>query len=146
MTDGRTTEQTAMEQFRMLLEKRGIEYETDDDECADGEERTTTFKASLGDEIYVTAKEWYCGGELTPWLDVEFHNALTPEQAIAATLGNTKYVYALCGTDPSTMPSYGGETNELLGIYATRKAAEKAKAEWRDYCDLDITECEVMGR
>ena len=91
MTDNRTTEQTAMERFRAALEKRGVEFETDDDECAEGEERVTVFKANLGEsdsDIYVTAKDWYFDGKLTPWLDVEFHNTLTPEQAIAATLGS----------------------------------------------------------
>jgi len=91
MTDNRTTEQTAMERFRAELEKRGIEFETDDDECAEGEERTTTFKANLGEgdsDIFVTAKDWYFDGKLMPWLEVEFHNVLTPEQAIAATLGS----------------------------------------------------------
>ena len=86
-----TTEQTAMGRFRAALEKRGIEFETNDDECAEGEERTTLFKANLGEgefDIFVAAKDWYFDGKLTPWLDVEFHNALTPEQAIAATLGD----------------------------------------------------------
>lgn len=89
-TDNRMTEQTAMERFRAALEKRGIEFDTNDDECAEGEERTTVFKANLGEsefDIFVTAKDWYFDGELTPWLDVEFHNALTPDQAILVTLG-----------------------------------------------------------
>ena len=52
-------------------------------------------------------------------------------------------VYILRGTDPNVMPSYGGEVNQLLGIYATREAAEKAKADWPGYCDLNISEDEV---
>lgn len=93
MTDNRTTELTAMERFRAALEKRGIEFETNDDECAEGEERTTLFKANLGEgefDIFVAAKDWYFDGKLTPWLDVEFHNTLTPEQAIDATLGSER--------------------------------------------------------
>lgn len=96
MTDNRTTELTAMERFRTALEKRGIEFETNDDECVEGEERMTVFKANLGEsdsDIFVTAKDWYFDGKLTPWLDVEFHSALTPEQAIAATLGSDRLAF-----------------------------------------------------
>lgn len=124
----RTNELTAMERFRAALEKCGIEFETSDDECAEGEERTTTFKANFGEDesdIFVTAKDWYFDGKLTPWLNVEFHSALTPEQAVAATLGDetpkkcSTCLYRYCvGQRP--YPSFGyrcgfGDGKNLCG-------------------------------
>ena len=113
MTDNRTTE-LPMEHFRAALEKRGIEYETNDDECAYGEPRCTVFKAHIGgdretDIVIVGVKDWYFDGKLTPWLDVEFHNVLTPEQAIAVTLGRPK-VKKVRGL---TYDEHGGEVYYL---------------------------------
>ena len=118
MSDNRPTAPTAMERFRTALEKRGIEFETNDDECAEGEERMTLFKANLGEsefDIFVTAKDWYFDGELTPWLDVEFHNALTPEQAIAATLGNSKSTAdAIAELRKVVREAFSGESVSIL--------------------------------
>jgi len=124
MTGNRTNEQTAMERFRALLEKRGVEFETNDDECAEGEERITVFKANLGEsefDIFVTAKDWYFDGKLTPWLDVEFHNTLTPEQAVVATLGceqelidlaHNAWSMALCAMQGMPIPAEWGNAVE----------------------------------
>lgn len=77
---------------------------------------------------------------------IEYADYSQLHDAIATTLGNANRVYVLRGTDPNAMPSCGSETNELLGIYATHEAAEKAKAEWHGYCELNITEWEVVKR
>lgn len=140
MTDNRTTEQTAMERFRTALEERGIEFETDDDECAEGEERMTLFKANLGEsefDIFVTAKDWYFDGKLTPWLDVEFHNMLTPEQAIAATLGNTRAErthapvfdgkWFRCSACNESLAMFGVRTKNAKGGKVVREIAEQIR-------------------
>lgn len=143
MSDSRTTELLPMERFRAALEKRGIEYETDDDECAYGEPRCTVFKAHIGgdremDIVIVGVKDWYFDGKLTPWLDVEFHNVLTPEQAIAATLGNERDEIYNAGFDSGVKATL----QQLEGIMNDKWSSSLTKAEsieewideqWKEY-------------
>jgi hypothetical protein len=82
MTDNRTTEL-----LHKLLDERGVEYFTDDDERAYDEPARTTWDFVLcGLEMTVTATE-FVDVEGKTYLEMDFHHAFTPEQAIAATLG-----------------------------------------------------------
>lgn len=84
MTDNRTTKL-----LHKLLDERGVEYETDVDECCDDEQPSTTWDFNLcGLEMTVTTKEFVDIDGKT-YLEMDFHHAFTPEQAIAATLGNS---------------------------------------------------------
>jgi hypothetical protein len=83
MTDNRTTEL-----LHKLLDERGVEYFTDDDERAYDEPARTTWDFVLcGLEMTVTATE-FVDVEGKTYLEMDFHHAFTPEQAIAATLGS----------------------------------------------------------
>lgn len=82
MSDNRTTELLCK-----LLDERGVEYFTDDDERAYDEPARTTWDFVLcGYEMTVTATE-FVDIEGKTYLEMDFHHAFTPEQAIAATLG-----------------------------------------------------------
>lgn len=82
MTDNRTTEL-----LRKLLNECGVGYFTDDDERAYDEPARTTWDFVLcGYEMTVTATE-FVDIEGKTYLEMDFHHAFTPEQAIAATLG-----------------------------------------------------------
>ena len=76
MTDNRTTEQTATERLRSLLDERGVEYET-----ADGWWTSWDTAGALDIGAVV-----YCE-DLGSGLEIRWHT-ITPEQAIAATLGS----------------------------------------------------------
>ena len=85
MTDNRTTAKLCK-----LLRERGIEYTTDDDERAYDEPVKTTWDFVLcGLEMTVTATE-FVDVEGKTYLEMDFHHAFTPEQAIAATLGSER--------------------------------------------------------
>lgn len=83
MTDNRTTEL-----LHKLLIARGVEFDTDIDECCYDEPPKTTWDFVLcGLEMTVTATE-FVDVEGKTYLEMDFHHAFTPEQAIAATLGS----------------------------------------------------------
>lgn len=83
MTDSRTTAKLCK-----LLRERGVEYTTSDDERAYDEPAKTTWDFVLcGLEMTVTATE-FVDVEGKTYLEMDFHHAFTPEQAIAATLGS----------------------------------------------------------
>jgi len=89
MTDNRVTEYLCK-----LLDERGVEYFTDDDERAYDEPARTTWDFILcGLEMTVTATE-FVDTEGKTYLEMDFHHAFTPEQAIAATLGDDGYKQA----------------------------------------------------
>ena len=85
MTDNRTTELLCK-----LLDERGVEYLTNDDERAYDEPARTTWDFVLcGYDMTVTATE-FVDVEGKTYLEMDFHHAFTPKQAIAATLGGGK--------------------------------------------------------
>ncbi|MBR2681530.1 MAG: hypothetical protein IKE23_12440, partial [Exiguobacterium sp.] len=85
MTDNRTTELLCK-----LLDERGVEYLTNDDERAYDEPARTTWDFVLcGYDMTVTATE-FVDVEGKTYLEMDFHHAFTPEQAIAATLGSER--------------------------------------------------------
>jgi hypothetical protein len=80
---------SATDELRKLLDERGVKYIDNDDERDEiAEPLTTTWEyIQCGYEMVVTATE-ACDVENKPYLDMDFHHYFTPEQAIAATLGN----------------------------------------------------------
>lgn len=78
---------TATDELHRLLDERDVEYETNADECGYDEQPSTTWDFNLcGLEMVVTAKEFVDTDGKT-YLEIDFHHAFTPEQAIATTLG-----------------------------------------------------------
>lgn len=73
MSDNRTTELTATERLRALLDERGVEYET-----ADG--WWTSWDTAGASDVGAVV---YCE-DLGSGLEIRWHT-ITPEQAIAAT-------------------------------------------------------------
>lgn len=86
--DGAMADSQTTKLLCKLLEERGVEYFTDDNERAHDEPARTTWDFVLcGYEMTVTATE-LVDIEGKTYLEMDFHHAFTPEQAIAATLGN----------------------------------------------------------
>ena len=81
MTDNRTTELTVTDRLRELLDERGVEYETD--------ERNAITKWSTYYGAFVFFARQREGKLLVETTVATKHSViLTPEQAIAATLGS----------------------------------------------------------
>lgn len=120
------TEQTATERLRAMLDERGVEYEV-------SVENATGFEHVIWHPNKFSQWDWneeFGAGWLTGW-----QQGITPEQAIAATLGNDglerskngvaergtcKEVYLLMAMD------IGDGKDEVLGVYATESAAMEA--------------------
>lgn len=85
---------SATEELRRLLDERGVEYETNEDERDPivEPERTAWEYNQCGHEMYVVATE-AVDVEGKPYLDLDFYHYHTPEQAIAATLGIDRHPY-----------------------------------------------------
>ena len=84
------TDNRATELLHKLLIARGVEFDTDIDECCYYEPPKTTWDFVLcGLEMTVTAKE-FVDVEGKKYLEMDFHHAFTPEQAIAVTLGSER--------------------------------------------------------
>jgi len=79
--------------LRRLLDERGVEYVVDEEygKKYPPEKRVTWSCDLAGEDMTVTARD-YCisiddDGSADYFLDLDFHEVFTPEQAIAATLG-----------------------------------------------------------
>lgn len=88
-----SSDRTATDELRRLLDERGVEYVLDDEYAEEypPEQRVTWSSDIAGEDMTVTARD-YCinindDGSADYCLDLEFHEVFTPEQAIAATLG-----------------------------------------------------------
>ena len=143
MTDNRTTEL-----LRKLLRERGVEYTTSDDERAYDEPAKTTWDFVLcGLEMTVTATE-FVDVEGKTYLEMDFHHAFTPEQAIAATLGDERlssleekaklqgdYIYKLLK-----------ERDELCGGKLTaEQVRETVEKHWHDLsAEYDMPEATAL--
>ena len=91
MTDNRTTELTATEQLRALLDERGIEWKDGD--------ASYEIEWSTPDGRHCSAMYW------KPTFTV-LVSGCTPEQAIAATLGSGTCERVKVGTKPDGTPRY----------------------------------------
>ena len=78
MTDNRTTELTATERLRALLDERGVKYETADGWWTSWD---TDGASSIGAVVYCE--------DLGSGLEIRWHT-ITPEQVIAATQGSER--------------------------------------------------------
>ena len=81
---------TATEDLRRMLDEHGVEYETDDVSDSWYEKTTWSSENNLWWTYEVSTIEKLPYGTLT-LLDTGSSNSMTPEQAIAATLGNGEY-------------------------------------------------------
>lgn len=86
MTDNRTTEQTATERLRALLDERGVEYYKHEDgeplrELHEGRDDATSWRVGGANVCAVPFDDY----TFDLWID-----HATPEHAIAATLGRGK--------------------------------------------------------
>lgn len=77
---------TATERLRKLLDERGVEYDTH------GERYGTWYDTPLGGHVYVPENN-------AGWLHVR-SDAMTPEQAITATLGRAYEPRGTCHYEP----------------------------------------------
>lgn len=89
-----SSDRTATDELRRLLDERGVEYVLDDEYAEEypPEQRVTWSSDIAGEDMTVTARD-YCinindDGSADYCLDLEFHEVFTPEQAVAATLGS----------------------------------------------------------
>ena len=130
---------SATDELRRLLDERGVEYFTDDDERAYDEPARTTWDFVLcGYEMTVTVTEFVDIDGKT-YLEMDFHHAFTPEQAIAATLGGgelTKEDVQRALFAHSTYANYDGLQLYASGI-RTQEIADELNAA------LGGGECEV---
>ena len=133
--------ESATEVLRRMLDERGVEYFTDDDERAYDEPARTTWDFVLcGYEMTVTVTEFVDIDGKT-YLEMDFHHAFTPEQAIAATLGGgklTKEDVQRALFAHSTYANYDGLQLYASGI-RTQEIADELNAA------LGGGECEVTS-
>lgn len=124
--DGVSTE-SATERLRRMLDERGVEYTQT--VVTEG----VLFTVVTGEEHYfVLVRDNDAGIEM-------WSQHLTPEQAIAATLGRKEYVYALTAIDPEDGREY------VLGLYATRELVEKSiETNGRGYALHYVSRWEVV--
>lgn len=84
---------TATDELRRLLAERGVEYVDDEGygEKYPPERRITWSCDIAGEDMTVTARDYCIGinddGSSVYYLDLDFHEVFTPEQAVEATLG-----------------------------------------------------------
>jgi hypothetical protein len=102
----------ATDRLRELLDERGVEWN-------DGGEGLTIIPVQYGVPRAWTVNTWPSGKDMGDCLWVQNRHPLTPEQAVAATVG-AQEVYLLMGTD-----TYDGR-EYVLGVFSTEEEAEAA--------------------
>lgn len=124
---------SATDELWRMLNERGVEYLTDDDERAYDEPARTTWDFVLcGYEMTVTATE-FVDVEGKTYLEMDFHHAFTPEQAIAATLGSERDEIYNAGFDNGVKATL----HQLDGLLIKTDSAVEIQAwvdkQWKEY-------------
>jgi len=131
---------SATDELRRMLDERGVEYVVDEEygKKYPPEKRVTWSCDLAGEDMTVTARD-YCisiddDGSADYFLDLDFHEVFTPEQAIAATLGATD-------AKPTQVESSGTcEADETDLIPFVRADSDDFKVDY-----IHVMECTECG-
>lgn len=108
---------TAIDRLIEMLGERGVDYVIDEEFGKRyPPEKSVTWSCEMaGESMTVTARDYCVGTDPEEYcLDLEFHEAFTPEQAIEATCGRGE-----CHIEERHGDWYCTKCNEMVGTFDT---------------------------